>query len=118
MINKISDVISMVPEYTEKIYASGPPKEILVSADKFFAQIPAYYRKILSVDNLTINDGGTISIDWQVRKDFVSIEIGLGRVGFFSEMPDGSNPEGVFTIKDECPKAIAQALAYLNGRNV
>lgn len=118
MINKISDVISMVPEYTEKIYATGPPREILECADRFFAQIPPYYRKIISVDNLSINDGGTISIDWQVRKDFVSVEIGLGRVGFFSEMPDGSNPEGVYIIGNECPKQIEKALAYLYGREI
>jgi len=106
----------MVPEFTEKIYATGPPKEILAFADIFFIQIPAYYRKILSVDNLTVNDGGTISIDWQVRKDFVSVEIGLGRVGFFSEMPDGSNPEGVYDIGAQCPQAIVRALAMLYGR--
>jgi len=116
MIQKISDVISMVPEYTEKVYASGPPKDILECADLFYAQIPMYYRKIISVDNLTINDSGTISIDWPVRKDFVSVEVGHGRVGFFSEMPDGSNPEGVFTFDGECPEAIINALDMLYGR--
>ena len=106
----------MVPEYTEKVYATGPPKEILECADMFYMMIPAYYRKILSVENLTINNGGTISIDWQHRKDFVSIEIGLGRVGFYSELPDGSNPEGVFTLTGECPTAIIKALDMLHGR--
>lgn len=118
MIHKISEIISMVPEFTEKVYATGPSKEILTSADIFFMQIPPFYRKILSIDNLTINDGGTISMDWMVRKDFVSVEVGANRVGFFSEMPDGSNPEGVFTLGTECPKAISNALDMLYGRNI
>ena len=106
----------MVPEYTEKVYATGPPKEILAYADEFFTQIPPYYRKMVTVNNITINEGGTISIDWMVRRDFVSVEIGIGRVGFYSEMPDGTNPEGVYAIGNECPKPIANALAKLYGR--
>ena len=107
----------MVPEFTEKLYAAGPPKEILEGADRFFQQIPPFYRKILTVENFTINNGGTISIDWMVRKEFVSIEVGDGRVGFYSEMPDGSNPEGVYTLGNECPVQIVGALDMLYGRN-
>ena len=114
MINRISDVIHLVPEYTEKVYASGPSKDILDCADAFFQTIPPYYRKLLTVDNVTINEGGTINIDWMVgfgrNRCFVSIEIGNGRVGFFSEMPDGINPEGVYPIGNECPKPIIKAL--------
>lgn len=107
----------MVPEFTEKVYASGPSKEILECADRFFQQIPPYYRKVLTVENFTINNEGSISIDWMVRKDFVSVEVGLNRVGFFCEMPDGSNTEGVYPLGNECPTQIVRALDVLYGRN-
>lgn len=111
----------MVPEYTEKVYASGPPKEILECADVFFEQLPPYYRKTLTVDGITINSAGTISLDWAQMHGgahtFVSVEVGLGRLGFFCEMPDGLNSEGVYLIGNECPKPILKALQKMHGRS-
>jgi hypothetical protein len=116
MIKSIKDVIDMVPTYTEKVYAAAPDEDLVNAADKFFQSLSPYYRKMITLDSITRRDE-VIIIDWAVRKDFVSVEITKNSVGYYTELPDGTNPEGCFTLSDECPKPIQNALDFLYCRN-
>ena len=112
MVKNIKDIIDMVPTYTDKVYAGKPDADLVDAADKFFHSLHPYYRKMVTVDSITRRDDAII-IDWAVRKDFVSVEVTKNSVGYYTEMPDGSNPEGCFPLSDECPKPIQKALDFL-----
>lgn len=115
MIRSIKDVIQNIPVYTDKVYAEQPSEQLLDAADRFFSQLPAQHRRLLELGGLSRRDG-LLVMDWAVRRDFVSVEVSETAVGFYSELPDGSNPEGVFPALQEgdpCPAPIVQALDLL-----
>ena len=118
MFNSIKDILSVLPSYNDEHgYRVDPPSDLVISnADKFVASLPGYYRKILDAGNITANAHGTLTIDWYRNKNFVSVEIGQTQVGFFTEMPDGTNPQAVVPPTDEPHPLIIKCLNLLYGR--
>lgn len=119
MFNSIKDILGNLPSYNdENGYRVDPPSELVVSnADKFMNSLPGYYRKILDPENVTASAHGTIVIDWYRSKNFVSVEIGQTKIGFFTEMPDGSNPQSAGTpLTEEANPMIVKCLNMLYGR--
>lgn len=113
MIGKIRDFIDHVPSYTDKVYAERPSDIILDNVDAFLETVPGSFKRVLSVQNFTVTDGGCVTIDWaNSKRDFVSVTIYEDYVSYYTELPDGSNVEG--TIRQmACNKQLELALAQI-----
>lgn len=74
---------------------TSPSKECQDNAIKFISALPKYYQEILKPSvHITPQPNGAITIDWYYMKQFVSVEIGDSKIGFFTDFNDGINPEG------------------------
>ncbi len=95
-------------------YAVDPDVVIKNNTVEFFKKLPGFYQKILDLeDAVTATTYGTITIDWAVKKNFVSVEIGKTKIGFFSEMPDGINPQSEgFDLNDQ--SGLSMIISALN----
>lgn len=93
MFNSIRDISSILPLYEgDDGFISEMPSDLVLSnTDKLLNLLPGYYKKILTIDSISFSTHGTVVIDWAVKKNFVSVEIGQTKVGFFMEMADGIN---------------------------
>ena len=98
-------------------FAERPSKEVISNTKAFLSSIPTYYQKILDPENcITATGHGTITIDFYYRKNFISVEIGNTQIGWFSEMPDGTNPSSTELISEEATKKIISYLDFIYGR--
>lgn len=98
--------------------AVKPDDTVIQNSIAFIKSLPTYYQKILNpVECITATPYGTISIDWFFRKNLISVEIGKTKIGWFSELPDGSNPssDGI-TLKETPPREIIRCLDLIYGR--
>ena len=70
-----------------------PPEQVTVdNAVRFLKDLPKQYRdKFVPEQELSTTPYGTIVLDFYNRKYFVSVEIGLTQMGYFSELPSGRN---------------------------
>lgn len=101
------------------LYLNNLPKVIDVDGDgriiktndvviqntiKFVKSLPAYYQSIIDAEEcITATTHGTIVIDWYFRKNFISVEVGTTKIGWFSELPDGTNPSSQGVLLNETP---------------
>jgi len=113
-MDKISLHLNNLPKVLndDGIYASPPSAEVIQNSIKFIQGLPTYYQKILDPEDcITATGHGTITIDWYYRKRFISVEIGNTKLGWYSDLPDGSNPssDGIL-LQDKPPAAIISAL--------
>jgi hypothetical protein len=111
MLGKIRDFLDSIPAYTDKIYVTPPTDAVLDNVDAFIETLPGVCRKVLTVDNFTISDG-YITIDWARKSDFVSVTVHDDHISFFSELPDGSNVEGVCR-EIKCTSQLSSALMQI-----
>lgn len=121
MINRVSDIVTMLPEYTDKVYASPPTDGTIRTADDLLGTLPPKFRKVLSINSLSLSQNHgrspSVVIDWWgLRRSFVSVSINEDEITFYADMPDGSIPEGTFKFKGVCPAPIVSALEELYGR--
>lgn len=73
--------------------ASAPSLLTINNAINFLKLLPLYYQKLLNHDEIGITPYGTIVLEWfNDKNNFVSIEVGKSKIGFFSETPDRENP--------------------------
>jgi len=98
--------------------AHGPSDAVIANAISFVKGLPAYYQKIIDpVECITATGHGTITFDWYYRKNLVSVEIGTTKIGWFTELPDGSNPScnGIL-LQDSPPTEVIRCLDAIYGR--
>ncbi len=89
--------------------AKAPNQNAINNAISFIKLLPSGYQKLLNVDEVNITPYGTIVLEWySENNNFVSIEIGNSKIGFFSETPDGENPleQSIEFISNEIPNKI------------
>lgn len=97
--------------------AEKPSAVVISNAEKFFKSLPSYYQKIIDIsDCVTATGYGTITFDWYYRKNFISVEVGNTLIGWFSELPDGTNPSSNGVSVDLPPTQIVSALNKIYGR--
>ena len=98
--------------------AERPSAAVIQNSINFIRSIPTYYQRIIDPEDcITATTHGTITIDWYFRKNFVSVEIGHTKIGWFSELPDGSNSssDGI-DIQEIPPSAIIKSLDKIYNR--
>ena len=98
--------------------AVKPNEAIIKNSIAFIKGLPTYYQKVINPnDCITATPFGTISIDWYFRRNFISVEVGESKIGWFTELPDGSNPssQGV-AIKETPPTEIIRCLDAIYSR--
>lgn len=96
IIQKINDLPKVIGD--EFNLASPPSKTVINNSIELIKKLPSFYQKMLDPEEgITPTPYGTIVFDWFFRKNFLSLEVGNTKTGYFSETPDGSNPksEGV-----------------------
>jgi len=97
----------------------SPPTELVIqNSIKFVKSLPAYYQRILDLEDcITATGHGTVTIDWYYKKHFISVEIGNTLIGWFSDLPDGINTSssGV-PINDSPPTEIISGLNKIYSR--
>jgi hypothetical protein len=120
MFSSIRDIIDQIVIFNDGDgeRPSGRPSDLtLDNSDKFLNTIPGYYKKILEVEEIQFTPHGTVTIDWYSRRNFVSVEIGQTQIGFFSELPDGTNPSATLQFDGKAPEMVVIALNKLYGRS-
>lgn len=98
--------------------AERPTELVIQNSIKFINSLPLYYQKILDPEDcITATTHGTVTIDWYFRKNFISVEIGNTKIGWFSELPDGSNSssDGIAIIESP-PSDIIKSLDKIYNR--
>lgn len=98
-------------------YGTPPSQQVRDNAIAFLSSLPKYYREVIDpVDCITPMAHGTIVIDWYLRKQFVSVEIGNTLVGFFTDFDDGINPQSNGLPAAEIRDVVVQCLNKLYRR--
>lgn len=73
--------------------AKAPHQNAIKNAIGFLKILPSGYQKLLNIEEVNITPYGTIVMEWfKDDNNYISIEIGSSKIGFFSETPDGENP--------------------------
>lgn len=67
--------------------------KVVVNTMQFFKSIPKILQEKILIDHITPTPYGTITLEWTNNESFVSIEIGENKIGFFSELPNGTAPQ-------------------------
>jgi hypothetical protein len=89
----------------------GPSDVVIQNAKDFVKSLPAYYQKILDPEDcITATGHGTITFDWYYKKNFVSAEVGTTLIGWFTDLPDGTNPSSDGIALDRAASAILPCL--------
>lgn len=119
-MDKISMFLSNLPRVLNDDGGFGsPPTELVIqNSIKFVKSLPAYYQRILDLEDcITATGHGTVTIDWYYKKHFISVEIGNTLIGWFSDLPDGINTSssGV-PINDSPPTEIISGLNKIYSR--
>src|SRR3972149_5126256 len=84
--------------------AHGPSDVVIENSINFVKSLPTYYQRIINpAECITATGHGTITFDWYYRKNLVSVEIGATKIGWFTELPDGSNPSSNGILLKETP---------------
>jgi hypothetical protein len=119
-MDRVNYVINNLPRVLNDDGGFGekPSDDVIKNTIKFFDTVPTYYKKILDPEDcITATSYGTITIDWYFKKNFISVEIGNTKIGWFSELPDGSNSSsnGIL-IQDSPPADIIKSLDNIYNR--
>lgn len=96
----------------------GPSDTVIENSKRFISSLPTYYQRIIDPEEcITATGHGTIVFDWYYKKNLVSVEIGRTKIGWFTELPDGSNPfsEGIL-LSNEPPKEVVNCLNVIYNR--
>lgn len=73
-------------------FGSPPSPAVIQNSINFVRSLPTYYQRILKPEDcITATGHGTVTIDWYYKKHFISVEIGNTLIGWFSDLPDGTN---------------------------
>lgn len=102
IIRYIKDLPRVLDDYGS--YATRPSEKTINNAIEFLNKINfIYLKKILPNECITPSSHGTIVIDWYYKKNLLSVEIGDDKIGWYSDLSDGSNPksDGILLIEDE-----------------
>jgi hypothetical protein len=67
-------------------------REVIKNTVLFLEIIGEKRINYLDLDNIMPTPYGTIELDWQKPDYLISVEIGINKIGFFSKLPDKSNP--------------------------
>lgn len=74
-------------------YHGVPPTRSVVNAIQFYRFLPRILQERILTDHISPTPYGTITLEWANGDFFISIEIGENKIGFFSELPDGTSPK-------------------------
>lgn len=99
-------------------FAERPTPAVIENSINFVKSLPGYYQRMIDPEDcITATGHGTVTIDWYYRKHFISVEIGNTKIGWFSDLPDGSNSssDGI-SISDKTPPEIVSALNKIYSR--
>lgn len=89
--------------------AKAPSENVIKNAMEFLSILPAWYQKMLNVEEVNITPYGTVVMEWyKDQSHFISIEVGNSKIGFLSETPDGENPleQSIDFIPNEIPAQV------------
>lgn len=119
-MDKISIFLSNLPKVLndDGRFAEKPSDLVIQNTINFIKSLPGYYQKILDPEDcITATGYGTVTIDWYYRKNFISVEVGTTLIGWFSDLPDGSNSssDGV-AINEKPPAPIISSLNKIYSR--
>lgn len=119
-MDKIQNYLNNLPRVLDEEgkFASKIDRSVIENTIKLLKSLPDFYYKVIDPANhITPTGYGTIVIDWYHRKNFVSVEVGTTKVGWFSELPDGVNSKSDGTDFDGVPpQELISALNKLYGR--
>jgi len=110
--NDYINLFKNIPENWDGFGAKSPNQIVIDNTINFIKLIPSEYQEMLNIDNVIISPYGTIIIDLLNNDYFISIEIGMSKIGFFSETPDGENPyeQNIELKTNEIPHQIISTL--------
>ena len=69
-----------------------PKYKVLQNTYQFLNLLPNNISLALQPDHISPTPYGTIQLDWRKGSALISVEVGISKIGFFSEFPDQSNP--------------------------
>lgn len=105
-MDRISQFLNNLPRVltADGGIAEGPSDKVIENSINFVKGLPTYYQRMIDPDDcITATGHGTIVFDWYYKKNFVSVEIGTTLLGWFSDLPDGSNPSSDGVLIQETP---------------
>lgn len=87
-MTKIDEVIQFIKKWKGDIISENT----IILVSEFLEQLPSKYIKLLDIDDIIVCSHGTVRIEWEYDKYFTSIELGENGSGFYSDLPDGTEP--------------------------
>jgi len=114
LLNKINSFGNLSQNW-DGFEADALDSRTILNSNKFVQKLPSSIVSKLNKENVTPTPYGTIVLDWKAGDDLISVEIGVTKIGFFSEINELHNPsiEGVPYNENELPIELVQAFKKL-----
>ncbi len=105
------NAIANLPENWNGQGASIINRQTLQNSLKFLSIVGENITMSLDSENIMPTPYGTIELEWRTNDKLLSIEIGINKIGFFSQFPDQNNPHsnGFLFNGIKIPRDLTQA---------